>query len=247
MMHMTWLKTLIVLLFFLSVPLNTFSKVFLVSVGISDYPGSDNDLVLPDNDARAITWLYSKNSEVSYVQLLNENATLEKVKAAMGKVFPMAGADDMVVLFFSGHGYQGGFYVYDGYLGYKDVRNAMSKSKCKNKIIYADACFSGKIRNTGSNPNSALNSAKKANVMLFLSSRSNEYSLEYPNMKNGLFTSALQRGLRGGADANNDRLVTARELFDFVHEKVVFESEGAQHPVMWGKFSDDMVLMNWKK
>lgn len=35
-------------------------KIYLVSVGISDYPGTDMDLSLPAQDARTIQWLYQK-------------------------------------------------------------------------------------------------------------------------------------------------------------------------------------------
>ena len=55
----------------------------------------------------------------------------------------------------------------------------------------------------------------------------------------------LQKGLRGNADANRDRTITAKELFDFVSEGVIKISNGKQHPVMWGKFPDNMPVMVW--
>ena len=79
--------------------------------------------------------------------------------------------------------------------------------------------------------------------MLFLSCRSNEKSIETPKMTNGFFTYALQHGLRGGADKNKDRIITAKELFDYVSVKK--ESGNRQHPVMWGKFSNNMPVMKW--
>lgn len=82
--------------------------------------------------------------------------------------------------------------------------------------------------------------------MLFLSSRSGETSIESPFMVNGFFTSFLLRGLRGGADTNHDRKITAKELFTFVHQGVVEKSDGRQHPVMWGQFDDHWVLMDWR-
>ena len=62
----------------------------------------------------------------------------------------------------------------------------------------------------------------------------------------GFFTSFLLRGLRGGADTNHDRKITAKELFTFVHQGVVEKSDGKQHPVMWGQFDDNWVLMDWR-
>ena len=237
-----WLVAVIALL----APVFAQAKVYLVSVGIADYPGTTMDLTLPAKDAQTITWLYSKNSSMQYCQLLNEEATKAKIIAAMNKVFAMAGVNDIVVFFYSGHGYPGGFCAYDGNLDYKEVRNAMAKSKCKNKMIFADACYSGKIRTNGSASQSEVAAAKKANVMLFLSSRSDETSIERRDMKNGFFTTYLQKGLRGGADVNRNRIITAKELFDYVHRNVVKLSVGKQHPVMWGKFSDNMPVMSWK-
>jgi hypothetical protein len=82
------------------------------------------------------------------------------------------------------------------------------------------------------------------NVMLFLSSRTNEKSMETP-FQNSMFTIFLERGLRGGADINKDRRITARELYDFVHRGVIEASGNKQHPVMWGKFDNDMTVIKW--
>lgn len=238
---------LLILAFLLIICGQASAKIYLVSVGIANYPGTELDLTLPDNDAKTITWLYSKNSDVEYKQLLNSQATRSNIVNAITTLFDKASETDIVVLFFSGHGYPGGFLAYDDNLSYSQIRKAMAKSRSKNKMIFADACFSGKLRESGrhNSSSSAINSAKKANVMLFLSSRSNESSLEIPSMKNGFFTTYLQRGLRGNADANRDRTITAKELFDFVSTNVIKISKGKQHPVMWGKFSDDMPVMVW--
>ena len=223
------------------------AKVYLVSVGITDYPGTYMDLSLPAKDAETITWLYSKNTSVEYNQLLNEQATIQNITSSIRRTFAKANTNDIVVLFFSGHGYPGGFVAYDGQLTYTQVRKAMATSKCKNKMIFADACFSGKIRTNGRSSQSSVQAAKKANVMLFLSSRSNETSIERRGMQNGFFTTYLQKGLRGGADANRDRIITAKELYDYVHKGVIDISHDKQHPVMWGKFSDNMPVMTWPK
>lgn len=232
--------------FFVLIPFCSFAKVYLVSVGVSDYPGTNMDLNLPDKDAQTITTVYSNNSDLHYCQLLNEKATKKNIIKAMESVFSKADENDIVVLFYSGHGYSGGFYVYDGCMGYDVIRKAMAKSKCKNKMIFADACFSGHIRTDSSTSSqNQVNRANKANVMLFLSSRSDEVSYERLGMENGFFTSYLQKGLMGSADKDKNNVVTARELFEYVHENVESISYGKQHPVMWGKFADDMPVMKW--
>lgn len=81
--------------------------------------------------------------------------------------------------------------------------------------------------------------------MFFMSSRSGEYTLEDSFMRNGIFTAYLQQGLRGSADTDRNRKITARELFEYVSQKVREKTDDRQHPVMWGKFDDDMVIMQW--
>lgn len=237
-------RSLFLLLMLVFLPLMAEAKIYLVSVGISDYPAKNHDLRLPHNDAATIQWLYNENKNAETSLLRNQNATISNVKAAMRKMFSKANTNDIIVLFFSGHGVKGGFVCYDGFLKYSDIRSEMSASTCKNKMIFADACFSGAIRDSG-NKNTADYGSLGNNIMLFLSCRSNEVSIETPKMTNGFFTFALQHGLRGGADTNNDRIITAKELFNYVSTKVKALSKNRQHPVMWGKFSDDMAVMTW--
>ncbi len=218
------------------------AKVYLVSVGISDYPPPINKLRLPDDDAKLVTWLYAKNGNVESKQLLNSQATISNILSTMQTLFAKARTNDIVVFFFSGHGYPGGFVAYDGRLDYAKVRKAMSVSKSTNKMIFADACYAGKMATAGKD-NSV--QAKKSNIMLFLSSRNTETSQEKRSMTNGVFTTCLTNGLRGAADKNHDRKITAKELYDYVHQKVIKYTEGKQHPVMWGNFPTNMKVMEW--
>ena len=224
-------------------PVTSQAKIYLLSIGISDYPGTKNDLRLPHNDAATMQWLYKENKQAKVCLLMNDQAKVATVRKALKKMVSLATADDIVVMFFSGHGVKGGFVCYDGFLYYDDIYSAMSACRSQNKMIFADACFSGAMRQ-GKRSGTQL-SPSNSNVMLFLSCRSNETSIETRSMTNGFFTYALQHGLRGGADANRDRVITAKELFNYVSRKVQQESNNRQHPVMWGKFPDSMPVMQW--
>ena len=234
--------------FLLAFSLSANARTYLVSVGIADYSGFPtkiNNLSLTTNDAQTIVNLYSKNTSVVYSLLLNEKATKDRIVRAIKKVFNKASKNDIVVFFFSGHGYPGGFCAYDGKIGYGEICNAMSQSKSKNKMMFVDACRSGGMRVDEITIQGAVTAAKNANVMLLLSSRNTENSIERRGMQNGFFTTYLQKGLRGNADANRDRVITAKELFNFIHQGVSQISGGKQHPVMWGKFDDNMPIMKW--
>lgn len=218
------------------------SKVLLVSVGIGDYPKPINKLNLPTKDAIAIQTLIDKNGDSGTAILLDQAATKSAIISEIHARFDHASTDDIIIFFFSGHGYKGGFVAYDGEMPYSMIREAMGTSKCKNKMIFADACFSGKMRQ-GKRHVKEENS--DSNVMLFLSSRDNETSIERRDMTNGFFTICLKDGLSGKADANRDRTITAKEIFDFVSKNVKKLSRDKQHPVMWGNFSNDMSVIRW--
>ncbi len=221
-------------------------KVYAVCVGVADYPDEINDLKLPANDAKTIQWLYHKNRKAESVLITNKDATLANVTKAMNTLFAKAKEKDIIVLFFSGHGSKGAFRCYDEALNYDVVRQAMAKSKSRHKIVFADACYAGKMRQEGSfSTFSPDTDYSMVDVMLFLSSRSNETSIESRNMKNGFFTAFLQRGLKGGADADRNRTITAKELFDYVSKGVAKISKNRQHPVMWGHFDKSMPVMVW--
>ena len=240
---MNFFKVIICTFILFSLAVTANAKTYLVAVGVSDYPGTDKDLRLPANDAATVQYIYSKNSNAESVLLTNSNATKSAILSKFRSTFAKASENDIIVFFFSGHGSKGAFCAYDAQIPYSEIRQAMASSKAKNKMIFADACFSGKMRQ--GRKNTAEQSFNNYNIMLFFSSRGNETSIERRDMKNGFFTSCLQKGLRGGADANKDRTITARELFNYVSTNVKTLSSDKQHPVMWGKFSDNMTVMKW--
>ena len=216
------------------------AKVYLVSVGIADYPGKKIDLRISDNDAKTIAKVFQATKDAYSIVLVNEQATQSALLSSIHTVFVDAERDDAVILYFSGHGTPGALVCYDGELTYQHIFKMLKGCKATRKIIIVDACFAGKMRTT-KQQSSSYNSQ---NVMLFLSSRTNEKSMETP-YKNSLFTIFLERGMRGGADTNRDRQVTARELYDFVHKGVIEASSNKQHPVMWGRFNNDMTVIKW--
>ena len=233
------LNCIFILLLLTSV-LSLQSKTHVVSVGIADYPGKVHDLRISDNDAQTIAKVFKATKDASVSVLLNADATQTVLLNTMRAAFADAKSDDTVILYFSGHGTSGAIVCYDGELPYQNIFRILKGCKASKKIIIADACYAGKMRMTKQQSTSYNNQ----NVMLFLSSRTNEKSRE-TQFKNSLFTIFLERGLRGGADANRNRQITARELYDFVHGGVTEASGNKQHPVMWGKFDNNMTIIKW--
>lgn len=217
------------------------AKTYLVAIGLADYPGNKMDLKVSAYDALTIKNLYDKNGDAETVVMTNSDAKLSEVLKTMSSAFGKAKEEDAIVLFFSGHGVPGGFVCYDQILEYESINKIMIASAAHNKMVFSDACFSGKARKTDRHSYTHYD----VNIMFFLSSRTDETSQEIRGWKNSLFTAYLERGLRGGADANMNRTISALELFEFVSKGVAKDSKDKQHPVMWGNFDNEMPVMVW--
>lgn len=62
-------------------------------------PCSQNDLRLPHNDAATMQWVYQQNKYAQTKLLINSQAKLATVKAALRNMVTKATANDIVVLF----------------------------------------------------------------------------------------------------------------------------------------------------
>ena len=212
------------------------ARSYVVCVGVADYPGKRNDLRLSAHDAEVMQTLFSRNGDAEVQTFTNSSATTGTVAAAFADVCRKATADDAVIFFFSGHGVPGAFVCYDDFLAYDDILSSLATSAAGKKIVLADACFAGKARRTSQRAASEDGEAMRdKGVLFFLSSRTNEKSIENRTMQNSLFTAFVERGLRGGADTDLNRTITARELFEFVSKGVAERSHDKQHPVRRGR------------
>lgn len=228
----------------------TAQKTYLVACGITEYPDPKLYTTICANDAKTIQWVYQKNGNATTALLINNQVTEQQVVAKMRQLYSQAKENDQIVFFYSGHGMPGSLVLYDKDMSYEYICNIMAQSKAKRKIVYLNCCYAGKMSGSTSKKSStsktiSASTYRKMQVMLFLSSRPTETTLYSPQMENCYFTAFLQRALKGGADKNGDRKITAKELYNYVHKGVVGITNNAQHPVMWGKFNDNMVVMKW--
>lgn len=240
------MRVLTVILMILVSAFASVAETYVVCVGIGSYSDPKvSNLTKTEKDAKSVAEFYKKGTD-NVITITGKFATRAQIRKSLRSQFGRAKEGDKIVFYFSGHGYPGGFCPYDMSrieegLSYGEVIKIMSQSKAKDKMIFADACNSGAIRQSGTTAK-----PDSGNVMLFLSSRGNEYSIESPLLSNGYFTNYLLHGLGGKADTNHDRIITAKELYDYVSTGVVQLSNGKQHPVMWGKFPNDLVIVKYR-
>ena len=220
-------------------------KLYAVIVGVSEYEDPQNNLSYSHRDAMEMKDLFLQLTPESSLRLLtNQRATRDNILRAANELFSRAQPKDMIVFYFSGHGGDGCFYGHDKAFYFSALKEAFRQSKAERKVILADACYSGTLRTPASEEQIG-NDSLGSDVLLFLSSRSDQTSQETIFIRNGAFTYFLLAGLKGGADVNRDKIVTAKELFLFVNPKVKERTNNAQVPVMWGRFDDDMVILDW--
>lgn len=216
-------------------------RVFAVVVGISDYQGTELDLNYSDRDAQ-LFYNHLKSAmpmEVAAgktVLLLNERATLSNINAALSDVFRTSSANDFIIFYFSGHGSVGEFVPYNHSVGLKhaDLKNYFKNTAAKFRLVVADACFSGSIGTANETSVSSTQDLYDSRLAVIMSSKPNQTSLEMGSLEQGVFSYYLIRGMQGLADLNQDKYVTAGELFMYTKNKVSSHTSNEQIPVIYG-------------
>jgi hypothetical protein len=187
--------------------------------------------------------------------LLNEEASIAAVRTALGTWLPRsAEPNDIVYIFFAGHGVveQGT----DGYLLANDSdpqnlyatalpiaeldRIINERLRSRVAVVIADACHSGKIGLASRGVeeqvliNRYLDEVGKSGAGRFrlLASRADERSYEDTRWGggHGVFTHFLLEGLKGTADRDQDGVVRAGELLDYLSQVVPEQTNALQHP-----------------
>ena len=239
------------MIFFCAMCLNAQAqKIYVVSVGIADYK-EINDLRYTENDVVAFNHIMTNYTDEIYT-FLGSQATHAGLINNIRAVFAKATADDTVIFFFSGHGYEGGFCCYDmkprsyiGGISYKEMQILFRNCRAGRKMVFADACFSGGL--SQQKTQLTVQAVQNSEVVYFLSSKFDETSLELPNGPNGLFTYFLAQGLRGGSDSNGDHKISLQEIYEFVYSNVVSYVNRipySQHPTIWGKYNNSMIVLD---
>ncbi len=231
-------------------------KTFIVCVGLNVNRDGIDPLPCSRADMKDFANFYYNYNKSDVFMMLDANATRSHVIKVLKQQFSKSTLDDEIIFAYSGHGFDGGVSTYNNneVLYCSEVQKIMLNSKARRKMMFVNSCHSGSFtkKNKDSNDKRRVYN-KNSKVLLFLSSRPNEYSWETDYMNNSYFFHYLLEGLKGKADGaagtKKDNKVTARELFDYVAPKVAGITKGTQHPQMsggWNGFDDDMVIVNIK-
>jgi hypothetical protein len=249
---------------------------FAVVVGVSEYRNNDiPDLDFADDDAIAFhKFLLSPNGggfKNRFVKLLvNENATTQNLRDALFNFLKRARVEDLVYIYFSGHGAPEAlnpdnmyFITYDTDIArisstafpMWDIQTSLERHIAANKVlIIADACHSGgvgeEIKTKSIKSQNLINrylmelSKSKSGRVCLTASESGELSAESEKWGggHGVYTHYLLEALKGEADKNKDRIVSVGEVIDYTYTKVTKATKSRQHPDFAGKFDRNMPM-----
>ena len=239
-------------------------SLYVVVVGTSDYAGSNIDLNFPDKDARAMARVMTTIASGTalfqdrvYVTQLTTDATdpaLLPSKANIGAVFKKIGAsaraEDVLMIFFAGHGVTYSdrgkddfFYltkdVGNMNLDAADIRNNLcistdtlsawiSSVPAKKRVVIFDACHSGRAAETLTSSRAPQSSQKRElerlkdrnGMFVLAASESNQKSWEDRQLQQGLLTYSLLFGLHSRKGVRPDGAVDVQGLFQFARDYV---------------------------
>lgn len=218
---------------------------FAVIVGISKYHHADkaalSNLAFADKDAQDFASLLLRLGwNENHIKLIvNEQATLMNIKIAMESWLTKAGPQDLIVLYWSGHGYPDTEDPTKVYLacydtdvgipptGYRmdHIRSSLEEKSAKNVLVLADTCHAGKLMTRGVRGISIIPHLDKMKEqqaipkgwIFMVGAESDRLALEHSSWSNGAFTRCLLEGLSGKADGYmssgaSDGVVTMGEL-----------------------------------
>lgn len=207
------------------------------------------------------------------ILLIDKSASLAKLRSVLGTHLKnKAGKDDMVIIYFAGHGATeknvtgpdgDGLKKYllphdvnpkDLYataLPMGEISRIFQRIQSERLIFIADSCHSGasggstiSLTDTRANISDDFldRVATGKGKIILTASGANEVSAEKEELGHGVFTYFLLDGLKGKADTDKDGLITVDEAYQYVSKCVPDATNQTQHPVKKGAVEGQLVL-----
>jgi hypothetical protein len=216
-----------------------------IIIGIQDYkrvPKAE----FANNDAKefyeyAIRALGIKQEKIK--MLLDDEADEVNIVKAFENWLPIQVNKDKtdVYVFYSGHGLPAPdgkslYFLPHGVdkellsrtaVGQTEIVAALSAAKPKSVTMFIDACYSGQTRGgdvlvANAKPLSLKSDTNvyPANFTVITASANDQISSSSLELKHGIFSFYLMKGMEGEADANKDGKITVGEMQDYLSDKV---------------------------
>ena len=238
--------------------------MFLVSIGISEYKGEKLRLKFASKDAvdfgdaveasasRLLNTDGKQHVFPYYINTENENSRWplkERILSVIDTIAQRATADDLVVIFFAGHGVlqtgQKTFYLLTAdasqieltgvekevAISTEELKDWLTRIKANKQLLILDACNSGQVvnqmqaivnrRSVPADQQRALESLKdRTGTFILSASASGQAAYETSIYGQGLLTYSLLSGLKFGAALRDNKFVDVTRWFNYASDNV---------------------------
>jgi len=206
-------------------------RIYGIFAGISDYPGTGNDLAYTAEDAIRVHDALVRGAGMrpeNAVMLTDSDATSANVTRAVRDIASQVGPDDTFVFFYSGHGNRVArpdgptgtdpdamdetIELYDGSVRDDELRSIFDQVHAGTTLLLLDSCFSGGFaKDIISVP---------GRMGMFSSEEDVTSQVAVKFQAGGYLSLFLEEGIGDGyADRDEDGAVTAIELSQYVHDR----------------------------
>jgi Caspase domain len=220
------------------------AKIALL-IGVSEYEPGLNPLPAAVKDLDAMKEVLQHPDMGGFAEsdiLLLKNPKRQEMEESIETLFANRHRDDLVLLFFSGHGikddagrlYLGtrktrktpqGDLVRSSAVAANFVHENMSRSRSRRQVVILDSCFSGAFAEGMSAKDDGTVDIRTQlggeGRAVLTSSSSTQYSFEQEGEELSLYTRFLIEGIKtGAADLDEDDVVSIDELHEYASRKV---------------------------
>ncbi|MEO0536487.1 MAG: tetratricopeptide repeat protein, partial [Cyanobacteria bacterium P01_A01_bin.123] len=221
-------------------------------IAVAEYRADFESLAAAENDLWAVQRVLQLPEAGGFAAdavktLINPGP--QKMREELEGLFANRRKDDLLVLYFSGHGVtddRGNFYlastatqrdrIKTTAVSARLILELMEDSRSKQQLVILDCCFSGAFANEMTAKGEPVNLGSQLGGQgraVLTSSSATEYSFEQKESQLSVYTRYLVEGLEtGAADQNGDGWIEVDELYEFTRDKVQ-EAAPAMQPKVY--------------
>ncbi|MBF0582791.1 MAG: caspase family protein [Magnetococcales bacterium] len=220
-------------------------RLHLLVVGVNNYanPALNLNFAVPDAKGM-LAFLMRSNAalfkQVVTYELYDQKATKAAINAAIADLYTVP-AQDVVVLYFAGHGKAigdqwffaphelsalGGEAIQQDGIASEQLQEHMARIGAQKMAVLFDACESGAAMRAFAefdNRRSMAILSRATGIHIATATTGTQSASELADLGHGVFTYALLEGMKGKADRKpKDKSVSITELLDFIQQYVPF-------------------------
>ncbi|MGF1488775.1 MAG: SUMF1/EgtB/PvdO family nonheme iron enzyme [Prochloraceae cyanobacterium] len=243
-------------------------KKIALLVGVSEYESDFTNLpqAVKDVEAMAKVLVHSEMGDFdrSNIAIL-QNPERQKMEEAIEELFIDRQINDLVLLFFSGHGIKDengklylaakntrktkqGELIRSSAIAARFIHETMNRSSSMRQVIILDSCFSGAFgENLLAKDDGAIDLKQELGGegrAILTSSASTQYSFEEKGENLSIYTRYLLEGIQTGkADRNKDGFISVGELHQYVSDRLQEIKPAMQPKIYLGKGGNTINLV----